>query len=323
MSKIPCNFCWYPSYFRKNGLIKNLKNLAFITWCFSRCSNEPHIWDHGGILVNLLPLQFVFGRKICSEETGLTEDEVRTQQNRWENLKMLKKAPNKTPNKFTIYEWSWEVFSEKIPQENHQLTPNRPPTDPHNQDQDQRSKKNHHLDIPIVNPIRDDDLMIDDFSLADHLEAGADLPTKRPKIHIYGDIHLTPKQLDECLKVKKDIETIRLIVHQVVNWKGRCKPIKDWVTTIIGWNTNNTNEVAERAKTNAVLGKKLEAIYGFSEDSWRCKVYRDKLKDQHGMLFEHMGNSYAESEFVPFVDLNFKERITDLINRKKMQKSRN
>lgn len=135
MSKIPFRFIPVPQYFFDNGWLKNPNNSSFILWCFSRCSNERRnvCWDRKNI--TLEPYQFIFGRKKCSEETGLTENEIRTQQLSMESAGFLKKATNKTPNRFTIYEWSTEVFSENDHQQNHQLTTNRPPTDHHKQEQ--------------------------------------------------------------------------------------------------------------------------------------------------------------------------------------------
>ena len=98
MSEIPFYFHTpTPRYFRDMGFFKNQKNLAFVTWAFERCCNEPRKVEHDNQIIDLLPYQFIFGRMACSKETGLTEDEIRTQQKRWEKLGFLKKAPNQTP----------------------------------------------------------------------------------------------------------------------------------------------------------------------------------------------------------------------------------
>lgn len=119
-----------PKFFKDKGLLKNPKNAAFLLWCFERCSYEPREVIHDNQKITLQPYQFIFGRVTCSEETGLTEDEVRTQQKRYENLFYLKKAPNKTPSRFTIYEWSTECFSNINPQVITQATPKSPPSPP-------------------------------------------------------------------------------------------------------------------------------------------------------------------------------------------------
>lgn len=132
MSEIPYYFDTpSPRYFRETGWFKNPKSRAFISWCFERCSSETHEISHDGQRIILKPYQFIFGRFVCSEETGLTEDEVRTQQLSMEKAGYLKKAPNKTPKRFTIYEWSTAVFLKSYPQVKPQLTPKSPPSNPH------------------------------------------------------------------------------------------------------------------------------------------------------------------------------------------------
>jgi len=138
MSEIPFSFFPVPTYFRDQGFFKNPKARLFIYWCFERCSNQGREVFHDGQRIFLKPYQFIFGRRVCSEETGLTEDEVRTQQTTNEAQGFLQKIPNKTPNRFTIYEWSTEAFSKHNPQVNPQQIPNKPPTtpptNPHNLD---------------------------------------------------------------------------------------------------------------------------------------------------------------------------------------------
>lgn len=94
-----------PSYFREVGIFKSPNNLVFVFWCFERLSPETRITYEKSIKIELKQNQFIFTRVKCVEETGLTENEVRTQQERWEKWGFLKKIPNNAPNKFTIYEW--------------------------------------------------------------------------------------------------------------------------------------------------------------------------------------------------------------------------
>ena len=132
MSKIPYYFDTpIPRYFRENGWLKNPKTRLFIQWCFERCSSDERIIVHDGQQIILKSYQFIFGRKICSEELGLTENEVRTQQITLEKEGFLRKSPNKTPNRFTIYEWSIELFSRADYQQQPQhIYIDEPPTKP-------------------------------------------------------------------------------------------------------------------------------------------------------------------------------------------------
>lgn len=140
MSQIPFRFDHKPHYFRDNGWFKpkkdgsHIKRLLFIDWAFSRCWAIEREIFHDNKKIILKPYQFIFGRRVCSEETGLTEDEVRTQVFSMQKAGFLKNAPNKTPSRFTIYEWVEEAFSENNPQVNPQLTPKSPPSQPHNTD---------------------------------------------------------------------------------------------------------------------------------------------------------------------------------------------
>jgi hypothetical protein len=134
MSTINFNFDITPTYFRKNGFFKSDNTLKFVSWCFARCYSIEREVYHDGRYIVLKPFQFIFGRYVCSKETNMSEDEVRTQQKIMENSGLLKKCPNKTPKRFTIYEWVTTRFSENNPQVNPQETPKKPPRNPHNID---------------------------------------------------------------------------------------------------------------------------------------------------------------------------------------------
>lgn len=142
MSKIPFNFIGVPSFFREHGWLKKPNTAAFLLWAFARCSNETKKVAHNYQEITLKPYQFIFGRRVCSEETGLTEMEVRIQVNSMINAGYLKNATNKTTKRYTIYEWSTEIFSENNNQQNNHQTTNRQPTDNHNQD--------HRYDIDLI-----------------------------------------------------------------------------------------------------------------------------------------------------------------------------
>jgi len=122
-TKISFYFDPLPKYFRSAGWFRDFKTLAFVTWAFSRCSRDGREVIHDNQKIVLEPFSFVFGRRICAQETGLTEDEVRTQVKRQEKAGLLQKCPNKTPNRFTVYRWVTMVFSESVPQQ----SPNRAP----------------------------------------------------------------------------------------------------------------------------------------------------------------------------------------------------
>jgi len=135
MSKIPYIFeTPVPSFFRERGWFKTDNTLKFVTWAFARCCSFDRDICHDNKNIHLKAFQFIFGRHRCSIETNMSEDEVRTQVKSMESAGYLKKAPNKTPSRFTIYEWLTTSFSETNPQVNPQVTPKSPPSHPHNLD---------------------------------------------------------------------------------------------------------------------------------------------------------------------------------------------
>jgi len=119
-AEIPFYFDPIPRYFRSKGWLKKTKAAAFILWAFGRCSYELREGVHDNQRIVLEPYSFIFGRRVCSEETGLTENEVRNQVNSFIKAGLLRKCPNKTPKRFTILRWVTVHFSEGVHQQNHQ-----------------------------------------------------------------------------------------------------------------------------------------------------------------------------------------------------------
>jgi len=90
------------------GWIRNHKLWALWTWCLLKASYREHDIIVGRQVVHLMPGQFIFGRKKAAEETGLTEQEIRT------IIELLKKAGNLTirsTNKFSIITlMNWHIY---------------------------------------------------------------------------------------------------------------------------------------------------------------------------------------------------------------------
>ena len=83
----------------ENGWLKNPKLFVFWIYCLLKAAHEPFKATVGYQEVNLEPGQFIFGRKIAAEETGLREQEIRS------CLNSLRKRQNltiKSTNKFSI-----------------------------------------------------------------------------------------------------------------------------------------------------------------------------------------------------------------------------
>lgn len=104
----------YVKLWRKSidaGWIKNHKLWVFWTYCLMKASHREFDAIVGLQVIRLMPGQFVFGRRKASEETGLSQQEIRT------ILAFLIKAGNltiKTTNKFSIITIvNWHIYQAK------------------------------------------------------------------------------------------------------------------------------------------------------------------------------------------------------------------
>lgn len=359
MSELPFYFhAPTPRFFRDNDLFKNPKNKAFVDWCFERCSPEERTVFYNYQKITLKPYQFIFGRDTCIEATGLTENEVRTQQKRWENYGYLKNITNKTTNKttkrFTIYEWVLTDFikndNQQNNQQNNQQTTKRPPRDHHNQEYKiYRSKEDHHpYPSSKILPFGDDDQkdgLTDDFSSKNKKQEqqsklstnpeqvpistqSPQVPTQHniyykpqvPKIEVYTGVFLTQEELDECLAIKGSLEAVKTAIEHILRSPGRKCKIYNWPATLSTWQIKST--IKPRAREHEEMGLRLEQEYS-NVPGWCCNVYTDRHKDQKGILFYNSSSAgNSEPVFISFVDPEFKQKTSKILREKRMQKGR-
>lgn len=71
-AEIPFYFDPIPKYFREKGWFQDPKTTAFVVWSFSRCYRIEREIIHDNQKLLLSPFSFIFGRRQCSIETGLT-----------------------------------------------------------------------------------------------------------------------------------------------------------------------------------------------------------------------------------------------------------
>lgn len=91
-----------------NEWLKNHKLWAFWCYCLMKATHMEHTVKVGYQDVLLKPGQFVFGRKMASKETGLSEQTIRTCLN---SLSKRKNLTIKTTNKFSIISiCNWETY---------------------------------------------------------------------------------------------------------------------------------------------------------------------------------------------------------------------
>jgi hypothetical protein len=83
----------------ENGWLMNHKLWVFWCYCLLKASHKSHKVIIGSQEIELLPGQFVFGRKVASKETGLSQQSIRTCVH---NLKTLKNITIKSTNKYSI-----------------------------------------------------------------------------------------------------------------------------------------------------------------------------------------------------------------------------
>lgn len=309
MTKIPFLFhSPTPSYFRDNGLFKNPLNKAFVDWCFERCSPEKRTVYHDNQKIILEPYQFIFGRLTCSQETGLTENQVRTQAKRWEILGLLKKTTNRITNRFTVYTWVLTSFTKNNHQQNNHPTTNRPPTDHHNQeDKKTRSKESHH---PYPSSSSDG---LDDLSSKNENETN-NLIEVIPKPKIF----MTQSDLDACIAIKGDLQKVQFAVEYIMRSRGRKHKIMNWPNTLAKWEIKN--DIKPRIVENEDFTKRLEKYYE-NYPTWRCKAHIHTKKDCKGILFFAVTGN-CEPFFVAYADLDFKLKVNKFIQEKKIQKGR-
>lgn len=102
----------------QKGWLKNHKLWVFWTWCLLKASHKNHIQIIGYQEIQLLPGQFIFGRKKAAAELGMTEREVRTV---LYSLVTMGNVTIKTTNKYSIISIiNWSTYQ-------HPANSKRPP----------------------------------------------------------------------------------------------------------------------------------------------------------------------------------------------------
>jgi hypothetical protein len=93
------------------------------------------------IEIELEPFEFIFGLTICSKETGLSEMKIRNRLKQLVEAKLLEKVTGKTTNKYSVYRWFTERFSENNNRQNNKQTTGRQQADNNNQEYKNTDRK--------------------------------------------------------------------------------------------------------------------------------------------------------------------------------------
>jgi hypothetical protein len=114
----------------ESGLIQNPHLWTIWCWCLMKATWKPIKQMVGYQMIELLPGQFIFGRRAAADELEVGEQTIRTCMVKLKNLKNL---TIKVTNKFSIVTiCNWDIYqnedSTSNQQSNQQVTSNQPAT---------------------------------------------------------------------------------------------------------------------------------------------------------------------------------------------------
>jgi len=239
------------------GWFKNENTWKFVSWAFSKCSNQSYSTVYDNCEITLQPYECICGRNKSSAECFLTPKQFRGQLILLCNEGILKKGANSKANRYTSYVWVTERFSNNKGQLQGQIRANSGPTQGHNlEDKKIKTYKKDHPSIPSFEKKGSDDLNDDLFSKEEekdkiHIFSGQYITTKK-ECHVY----LSQQEIEDCIRAHGSKENMLNIIKQIVNWPGRLYVIKEWSKTIMNWKYKNT--LADRIKENETIGKRAE-----------------------------------------------------------------
>jgi hypothetical protein len=311
MSEIPYYFeTPVPKYFRESGWFECEHMYKFVTWAFSKCQSIPHKIVIQGKEITLQPFEFISGRLSSPKECFLTENILRNQQFKLQKAGLLKKTTNSLTNHYSCYIWVTERFCKINNQQNNQRATNRQPTDHHKSRREKIRYQEDHPSIPSFEngePNRDAGLMTDDFS------SGLE------KLEVIKGVFLTPEELDACVKLKGDIETVKHAMEFIQASKRRKHAIQDWLNALATWKIENKGESVVQG--NITYCEKLSKEFPEFENGhgWRCYIYHDRNKDQRGILFEST-SAYQNPFFIALIDSRLREKSEEFIRNNQMRK---
>jgi hypothetical protein len=222
--KINYPFTPIPNYFHDHGWFKDVNCLIFVNWAFHRCSTISRKIFHDHKEVSLDPFEFISGRDICSLESGLSHQQIRTQLLHLVEAGIIEKSTSKSTNKFSVYKWITTRFSENINQQiNQQVTSNQPASN-HNQDQ-RREDRLIDNDLIDAGDVAEFDLIFK------HKKLGSIGIMKESLICDLEDSCTTRKIVEQAIEkmIKQDpilngtIENyLKIVIEQVKKGKNLC-----------------------------------------------------------------------------------------------------
>jgi len=211
MSKIEFPFLPFPLLFASKEFLDQPKLMKFLIWAFARCSNETkRVPMKNARFIQLEPFEFIFGRKSCSIDTGLSEQTLRTIINHLINHQIILNITTKSTTKYTVYKWLTENFGVLSNHQNNRKSTTKQP------------EVNHNLDIDIDS---DKDIVSPKVASTDKISKRSRKRTKtEPLPLIDRDVRVKTTQAEhEALlaKVGGDEELLKQAYDRISKWKLR------------------------------------------------------------------------------------------------------
>jgi hypothetical protein len=133
----------------ENGWLTNHKLWVFWCYCLLKASRFEHMQIVGNQQVSLRPGEFVFGRKVASKETGMSEQSIRTCVH---SLRRMKNITIKSTNKFSIITViNWESYQSKEKSSTNKSTSDQPASNQQvtTNKKEERKKEDKKKDITV------------------------------------------------------------------------------------------------------------------------------------------------------------------------------
>lgn len=206
--------------------------------------------------------------------------------------------------KSTIYDINPEPDNQHI---NQQLTNSQPTA---NHKQERIIKKNKEEDHPSIPSVGDG---LDDFSSTREKEE------TEKAIEIIPNVFLTSEDLAECIRLKGSIEKVREAIEFIQGNDRREYEITSWPNALATWKIDKNKNSKNLFQENTWYAQTVcNEFQDFSDgQGWRCSMHHDRVKDQKGLLFEHV-SPYHESFFVSLIDGEFQRKCESFIHEKHM-----
>jgi len=155
-------------------------------------------------------------------------------------------------------------------------------------------------------------------------ESGVSFSNKKEekeKLLVHRDVFLSPKELEECIQVRGNLEQVKSVIDNILDWPDRKYKIQAWSKNIKTWTIKNL--FVDKRMEHEQLGRTLESQFSNIQTGWSIRHYRIKDKDDAGVLFECHGSANSSTIFISYSDQNFTQQVQQTMRDKKMTTRKN